>query len=425
MASEADGCFVWLWLEGASAPVVAGRIERSAGTASPLTFNYGRSYLERPDAIAIDPQALPLRAGRFEPTPPMVMPSAIRDGSPDAWGRRVIINRLTGGGGALDPGELTFLLESGSDRIGALDFQASATDYAAREHFNAPLAELQEAAARVEEGLPLTPALEMALRHGTSIGGARPKALIDGENRKWIAKFSASNDTSDVIRAEYIAMKLAAACGLDVAEVRLEQALGKTVLMVRRFDRVAAQDGAWQRRMVHSALTILELDEIEAPYASYADLADRIRQRFVEPKASLRELFGRLVFNILCGNTDDHARNHAAFWDGTAWALTPAYDLCPQSRTGQEAGQAMEIANGVRRAQLQACLDAAGKFLLSGDEAWAIADAYVATIARAWDSICDESGIAPVDRKGLWGRQFLNPFAFFGMERPIPNPAAP
>jgi len=81
-----------------------------------------------------------------------------------------------------------------------------------------------------------------------------------------------------------------------------------------------------------------------ARYASYEDLAELIRHRFKDARATLRELFSRLAFNILCGSTDDHARNHSAFWDGQALALTPAYDICPQPRTGNEASQAMLIA---------------------------------------------------------------------------------
>src|SRR3546814_12149439 len=97
-----------------------------------------------------------------------------------------------------------------------------------------------------------------------------------------------------------------------------------------------------------SALTMFELDEMMAPYASYETLAEIIRHRFTAPKATLRELFGRMVFNILCGNTDDHARNHAAFWDGKMLELTPAYDICPQSRTGNIASQAMLIVGNDR-----------------------------------------------------------------------------
>lgn len=90
-----------------------------------------------------------------------------------------------------------------------------------------------------------------------------------------------------------------------------------------------------------SALTLLELEEMMARYASYEDLATIIRHRFTSPKEALRELFGRMALNILCGNTDDHARNHAAFWNGKDLSLTPAYDICPQARTGGEGTQAI------------------------------------------------------------------------------------
>ena len=218
-----DACFVWIWLPATSEPIVAGRLERAADDR--LLFNYGQRYLERADAIPIEARELPLRAGQFEPGPPMIMPSAIRDASPDSWGRRVILHQRPNA--ATDPTELDYLIESGSDRIGALDFQASATEYAPRGHGNATLSELMTASERVEQGVPLTPALELALRHGTAIGGARPKALIDEPDGKWIAKFSASNDISDVIRNEFVAMRLAARCGLSVAHVDLRESLGK------------------------------------------------------------------------------------------------------------------------------------------------------------------------------------------------------
>jgi serine/threonine-protein kinase HipA len=108
-----------------------------------------------------------------------------------------------------------------------------------------------------------------------------------------------------------------------------------------------------------SALTMLELDELKARYASHDDLSTLIRHRFTDPKQTLEELFGRMVFNILVGNTDDHARNHAAFWDGQDLILTPAYAICPQGRTGGEATQAMLITANKRLIQLTFCMEAA------------------------------------------------------------------
>lgn len=127
------GAFVWIWLPGATEPVVAGRLVPDGAR---LTYTYGASYRRNIRAVPLYEPELPLREGKIEPAPGMGMASCIRDGSPDAWGRRVIINRLTGkkpdAHDVPELSELTFLLQSGSDRIGALDFQASATEYVPR-----------------------------------------------------------------------------------------------------------------------------------------------------------------------------------------------------------------------------------------------------------------------------------------------------
>lgn len=411
-----DEAFVWIWLPGATQPVVAGRLARARDGR--LTFNYGQSYLARADAIAIYDPELPLRAGAIETNNKMLLPSSIRDGSPDAWGRRVIINLVTGLKGneaaRTDLDELTYLLESGSDRIGMLDFQRSATDYVPRQRKNATLAELMESAERVEKGVQLTPELDQALQHGSSLGGARPKVLIDDGDKKYIAKFSATNDLYNVVKAEFVAMRLAELVGFSVAPVKLARALGKDVLLIERFDRTA-NGISWARRGIVSALTLLDLDETEARYASYEELATIIRHRFDDPVETLTELFARIVFNILCGNTDDHARNHAAFWDGKSLRLTPAYDICPQGRTGGEATQAMLILGNRRMSQLPLCLNAAPIFLLDDARARTIIAQQVAGIKAHWVEVCDEAGLGEAERAFLWRRQFLNPFAFEGL----------
>lgn len=153
-----------------------------------------------------------------------------------------------------------------------------------------------------------------------------------------------------------------------------------------------------------------------ARYASYDHLTEVIRHRFSQPKDTLRELFGRLVLNILCGNTDDHARNHAAFWDGKMLHLTPAYDICPQSRTGNEASQAMLIIGSNRRSMLATCLEAAPNFLLDKQTAAGIVQHMLATVITEWKATCDEASLSDVDRNLFWERIFLNPYIFEGNE---------
>ena len=412
---EYTEAYVWIWLPGETEPVVAGKLTAERGT---LVFNYGKSFLQRDNAISIYDAELPLRSGALPLPAGLSMPSCIRDAAPDAWGRRVIVNRKLGSRGpetdAAQLDELTYLLESGSDRAGALDFQFSPTEYVPRLAVNPTLAELQESADRVEKGIPLSPEIDQALHHGSSIGGARPKALIEDGNTKLIAKFSSSSDVYSVVKAEYIAMRLAKLAGLEVASVSLTQSLGKDVLLIKRFDRIHSPEG-WLRKPVVSALTLFGLDEMMARYASYEKLAEIIRHRFRNASATLRELYSRLVFNILCGNTDDHARNHAAFWDGQWLMLTPAYDICPQGRSGKEASQAMLISGENRMSKISTCLDSAHNFLLSRDEALDIALQQREVIQENWDAVCAEAGLDETSRTLFLGRQFLNSFAFEGL----------
>lgn len=409
----ADGAYVWIWLPDATRPVVAGRL--APARDGRLSFLYGRSYLGLAGAIPIYAPELPLRPGSQGPRGFLAMPSCIRDAAPDAWGRRVIINRLVRqGSGAADTaevGELAYLLRSGSDRIGALDFQLLPDSYVPRETEGATLDELMHAADLVQDGVPLSPDLEGALLHGTSIGGARPKALITDGHRKMIAKFAASSDAYGVVQGEYVAMRLAGLAGLDAAAVRIVQTMGKWVLLVERFDRIRVEDG-WRRKALVSALTVLGLDEMEARYASYAALAEEVRLRFSQPKATLRELFRRIVFNVLVGNTDDHARNHAALWNGRELTLTPAYDICPQARSGREASQAMLITDEDRASRVSTCLAAARSAGLTRAQAVAVVEHQLETFRTSWRSACDEAGMADVDRRFLMGRAVLNPFAF-------------
>ena len=411
---ESGEAYVWIWLPNETVPVVAGLLTK---VGNELHFNYGRSYLARENAISIYEPELPLEPGEIPLLDGLSMPSCIRDASPDAWGRRVLINRMLGLKGAnaasAELDELTYLLESGSDRIGALDFQRSATKYTPRVSDQASLAELMQSAERVERGIPLNTDLDRALQHGSSIGGARPKALITAEDKKFIAKFSVSTDLYNVVKAEFIAMRLAKLAGLHVAAVELTKASGKDVLLIERFDRESGK-GGWRRKAFVSALTLFGLDAMMAKNASYEDLAEIIRHRFTYPAATLRELYGRMVFNILCGNTDDHARNHAALWDGQSLSLTPAYDVCPQPRTGGEASQAMLIHGDNRMSQLSVCLEAAPNFLLDTEAARGIIEQQIRVIGEGWKSVCDEAQLAEADRQLFWRRQFLNPFAFFG-----------
>ena len=406
--------YVWIWLPGADEPVVAGRL---TDRGVEVTFTYGRSYLARPNAIALSLPELPLQRGELSPNSGDIA-GCIADAGPDAWGRRVIEHRRL-----IEPGGLStlgYLLESGSDRIGALDMQPAADTYVPRLGGVASIEELAEAARCVEEGLPLTEELRRALIHGSSAGGARPKVLIADGSGRYIAKFPSVTDADPITQAEFIAMDLARHAGIDAAPVSIARVAGKQVLLVERFDRTV--EG--HRRMMHSALTLLRLhdaDGIAGRYGTYPDLAQEIRSRFVNPISTLRELFARITFNILVANTDDHPRNHAAFWDGTTLTLTPAYDICPQPRLGEEAAQAMAYGpNGDRLSQVARCIAHAPTYRLSPTEAASIVDHQIDVIRSEWHTTCDLAELTDHQRHVLWGRQFLNPYALYD-HTPHPN----
>lgn len=410
--SSPQRAFAWIWLPGAAEPVVAGRIDAEGPVH---TFTYARSYRQREDAMALYEPELPLATGVLRPDGGLTIAGCLRDAAPDAWGQRVILARhmghLTGDSDTSELSLLTYLLESGSDRIGALDFQESPTDYVPRDISSATLEQLMSAAADIEAGRLLPLPLAEALTRGSSVGGARPKVLLTDASRSLIAKLSSTSDIRPVVKAEGVAMELARRAGLTVASTEVTRVAGKDVLLVERFDR----PGAGLRRHMVSALTILGLDDFTgARYGSYAVLADQIRRSFTDPAATLRELFARIVFNVLVGNTDDHPRNHAAFVNGDgSLTLTPAYDLCPQPRSVPQANQAMAIGRaGERSSQLHTCLAACEVYLLTTAEAKDIIDAQVEVIQTQWLDAADVAQLTELERRQLFGREILNEFAF-------------
>lgn len=409
--STSNTAYVWIWLPGAASPVPAGALTRRHGG---LLFHYGNLYLERPDIVSIYGPTLPLVDKWFGPTGDLDMPGALRDGSPDAWGRRVILNRLTGDRGrdadttAVD--EMTYLLRSGTNRLGAIDFQSSPTHYVPRDE-PASLDDLYRAAQIVESGELLPVGLGEALQGASTIGGARPKAILDDGEFQWIAKFSTSSDTFSVVGAEAASIELARAAGINVPESRVVTSLGRDVLLTKRFDR----PGGGQRKMVVSGLTMLGLDETEARYGSYLQLVQVLRKHGSAPATVGRDIFSRIAFNIAISNTDDHLRNHAALWDGKHLALTPAYDLSPMSRSGETASQAITYGKGLEReSNVASLLAVRSQYGLSLPAARSIIDNIIDAIQSGWDDAADVARLSTADKAFLWQRQFLNPGSLYG-----------
>lgn len=407
--------YVWVWLPGKTDPVVAGVLQ---GSGEDLHFSYADSYLNRSDAVSLSP-TLPLSNQWFTEVEDMRMPSALRDAAPDAWGRRVILDKVTGAHGRdADVNTLhesVYLLESGSNRFGAIDFQKRHGIYVPRDEM-ATLDELHRAAELLDAGEPLSESLVRALVRGTSIGGARPKALLKGsDGAEYIAKFSSSSDIFPVVGSEAASLFLAGKAGMDVSEARMAHSLGKDVLLVKRFDR--EQKGT--RKMTVSALTLLGLGEMTSRYGTYPEIVNAVMENGGE-ESTAEEMFRRIAFNIAISNTDDHLRNHAAFWDGNKLSLTPAYDLSPMSRTGDTARQAIAYgANGERESSFSELIGVASVYGLSKSDALNEVDRVRATITDNWDDAADFARLSASDRNALFGRQFLHPAASYGMSAPV------
>ncbi len=313
--------YVWNYLPGETRPIVAGVVAPSKWSVG-LTFQYGTSYLNHPAAIGLGPD-LPLQEGVFPPVPLHRMPSTLRDAMPDSWGRAVI-NRELGADSEDKLPDIRYMLESGSDRVGSIDFQESATEYVPRLG-GGTLVEASNGAFTIDSEGASCPLLGRAVRNTlTSVGGSQPKAYVRTDGREWLAKFTTVYDrTSPLIKAEAAADYLARLVGIDVPDAKVVNVEGRGVAVLQeRFDRVSGT-----RRQVISGHTISDFHG--ASGGSYPDLLRKLRVFSNSPDEVGPELFTRLAFRTAMRIDDDHLRNIAFFWDGENAAFTPAFDLSP------------------------------------------------------------------------------------------------
>lgn len=406
MTSERE-CYVYIVLPGETALVTAGRFrwtEDSAGAVG--AFVYGRSYRERADAVEIDPVELRLSGRVYETARMDGFFGAIRDSMPDFWGRRVIERNA----GLIELEEFDYLLQGPDDRAGALGFGLNVEPPAPQRRFNrtVDLERLQRAADAIVADDPdgvgsAGRQAEELLLLGTSMGGARPKAVVQQDNDLWIAKFSRQDDRWNYPRVEHGLLKLAETCGLDVADSRMETVGGRDVLLVRRFDRDWAETGYRRHRMV-SALTLLRAGDAPGERGdwSYLLLADEIRRVSGRPEDDLRELFGRICFNAAVSNLDDHPRNHAVLAKGRDWRLSPAFDLTPSPVVAMDHRDlAMACGRFGRYANKTNLVSDPGRFLLKLEEATAIFEKLTTTVQTEWHPTMRRAGASEADCEAI------------------------
>jgi serine/threonine-protein kinase HipA len=399
---------VYITLPGQTEAVTAGRFvltKDRRGTALGR-FVYGKSYLARGDAVAIDPVELKLSDATYETARLNGVFGALRDAGPDYWGRRVIEKHS----GRSMLGELDYLLESPDDRAGALGFGLGQAPPAPRRNFNKTLAlaklqRIADALVRDEIGEhgDETVQIQDLLLLGTSMGGARPKAVVEDDAGLWVAKFNRADDRWNNTRVEHAMLRLARQSGISTAESRVVKVGGKDVLLVQRFDRFKTGKAYRRARMI-SGLTLLQADELadRRERWSYVLMAEEMRRVVADPARDGRELFRRMCFNALISNIDDHPRNIALIARGQEWNLSPAYDLTPSPVIGRDRRDlAMTCGDLGRFANAKNLLSQAARFLLDADEAKAAVLEMTKQVKATWYDAVRASGVSEKDAEAI------------------------
>lgn len=329
-------------------------------------------------AFALDPEHMPLRPGPFRSEGRGRLPGVLADATPDRWGRRLIEYARPPGSALMQPSD--WLLATGDERVGCLTFSETSDTPSRRPGFAAAtdLAGIAESFERLDRGEAVEGLAARLWNAGMSLGGARPKAVVEHEGVLWIAKFQRRDDTYDQCGAEHATMRLAAVCGIEVAETQVRDVGPRKVVLVKRFDRTPGSHEPTCHFL--SGLTALGLDDT-SDAGSYPDLARFLTRYGARHVSDRHELFRRMVFNVLCGNRDDHLKNHAFTHRDGAWTLSPAFDIVPQPDMDPQ--QAIGVGRSGGFPTIGNCLTRAVDFDLSREDAGTLIDTLVARM-RGW-----------------------------------------
>jgi serine/threonine-protein kinase HipA len=379
-------------------PVLVGRLwSRIRKGRESASFEYDPGWLVRADRFALEP-ALILAPGPYHTGANRPMFGAVGDSAPDRWGR-VLMRRAERKAAEREKRaprtlfEMDFLLLVDDEvRSGALRFTAERGGPFLAEpgKFRIPpvveLSRLLSATERVIEGDEDEEDLRLLIAPGSSLGGARPKASVRDGDKLAIAKFPHRDDSSDVVHWESVALDLAASAGITVPQSRVEPVGNKAALILQRFDR---RGGA--RILFVSAMSMLGASDNEAH--SYLEIAEALRRNGAAPNEDLRQLWRRIVFNVLISNTDDHLRNHGFLYEGPAgWRLSPAYDMNPVPVDVKPRVLSTSIDPEDPSASIDLAFAAAGYFGLKAKDARAIA-AEVGTVVSNWRKAAQSIGL--------------------------------
>ncbi|EGP54059.1 type II toxin-antitoxin system HipA family toxin [Agrobacterium genomosp. 3] len=367
------------------------------------SFEYEKAWLENPLRYSLEP-ALTLASGQFYTARSLF--GSLGDSAPDRWGRTLMKRAEARRAEAAKERartlyEIDYLLQVHDEtRQGALRFSLDpGGPYLANGGPPVPplvnLPKLLSATDALLEDAETAAELKLLLAPGSSLGGARPKASVrEKDGQLAIAKFPKKDDDYSAVEWEYVALELAARAGLNVPEFRLERIAGRSVILVRRFDR----SGEATRIPFLSAMSMIGAADNEQH--SYLELVDALRQYGSSPADDGTELWRRIVFSILISNTDDHLRNHGFLYDGArGWRLSPLYDVNPVPTDIKERILTTAISEEDSTASLDLAFSVATEFGLKAKAAEAVA-AEVGTAVSTWRDVAAKVGIvkAEIDR---------------------------
>lgn len=399
MYEPSESLWLW-WLGNPGMPTLIGEL-RMVRSLKGVSLTYAPEWLKSGFALSED---VPLQPGERLPVEKETAVGAVDDARPDRWGERVI--RFLDRPGRL--AVLDYLYFAGDERFGALGVSTSSEDYRPRRLGPLPhlsdVAAMQELVRRIVAGEPVDDAGRRLIAPGVTFGGARPKGLIAIDGAQWVVKFSEPGEDFDMPLVEHAAMTLCAKAGIDVAETRAVPLPQGTAVAVRRFDRVNG-------RRVHALSANVALKAMRAPLG-YPELAQLLRRRGVTEdglaQRQMRELFRRMVFNILIDNTDDHEKNHVLLATARGeLTLSPAFDVLP---SGQALGyQQLRVGTSGHDSTIDNALSEARQFGLKDKEAKAEV-MQVAHVVDGWKEHFQTSGVterdialltAQIDRRDL------------------------
>ena len=396
---SAETCAVWSDLGGRLVRVGQASLRGRSGE-----FNYVDDYAQN-GGPSIDPINLPVVAREIFTT--SIIGSVwgvLQDAGPDSWGRKVLKTLKPAWFGSAGP--LDILLEASGYGVGSLMFSPDRYTRPKRMRgiSRADINSAAEGAHAVELGEVPRAQLRELLRASVSAGGMHPKvAVSDPDGTEWLAKFRSREDAVDTPRVEWASMRLASICGIDAAHVELSAMAERCALLVRRFDR---EGGILHYASAHALFNRGTLPIVPVgTWASYAGLV-QLRQQLPGDgvTADVEQIFRRMAFNVMIGNTDDHARNHGYIMNPAGeWRLSKAFDVLPSLKDGHRQ-HALEVGPRGQEGTFENVMAGAAQYGLDSKQAVQIIREMAARVRGNFPRLLQEARCVNTDTEAVMAR---------------------